>query len=178
MICPRRSEVQELAQSDRSNELVLGLAPLWPDREPSIGLNVEPVDTIICAAPVTGCATIRPANVSSPGVKSVFACIHHRPQNAAMKRLFELREAGKLRTIILPYLGQDNSRLNHRLDPAAQAAFTPLAQAALKAAGVRTFNTAGGKVVAIEGAPPPKNAVINEWDSLEQATAFTIEGVE
>src|SRR5262245_7637450 len=100
------------------------------------------------------------------------------PQNAAMKRLFELREAGKLRTIILPYLGQDNSRLNHRLDPAAQAAFTPLAQAALKAAGVRTFNTAGGKVVAIEGAPPPKNAVINEWDSLEQATAFTIEGVE
>src|SRR5262245_57483906 len=89
-----------------------------------------------------------------------------------MKRLFELREAGKLRTIILPYLGQDNSRLNHRLDPAAQAAFTPLAQAALKAAGGRTFNTAGGKVVAIEGAAPPKNAVINEWDSLDQATAY------
>jgi uncharacterized protein (DUF1330 family) len=58
------------------------------------------------------------------------------------------------------------------LDPAAQAAFTPLAQAALKAAGGRTFNTAGGKVVAIDGAAPPKNAVINEWDSLDQATAY------
>ena len=58
------------------------------------------------------------------------------------------------------------------LDPAAQKVFTPLAQAALKAAGGRTFNTAGGKVVAIEGAAPPKNAVINEWDSLDQATAY------
>ena len=58
------------------------------------------------------------------------------------------------------------------LDPAAQAVFTPLAQAALKAAGGRSFNTAGGKVVAIEGAVPPKNAVINEWDSLEQAQAY------
>ncbi|HWE18946.1 MAG TPA: hypothetical protein VG758_17460 [Hyphomicrobiaceae bacterium] len=28
-----------------------------------------------------------------------------------MKRLFELREAGKLRRVILPYLGQDDSRL-------------------------------------------------------------------
>jgi uncharacterized protein (DUF1330 family) len=58
------------------------------------------------------------------------------------------------------------------LDPAAQKVFTPLAQSALKAAGGRTFNTAGGKVVAIEGAAPPKNAVINEWDSLDQATAY------
>src|SRR5262245_56648531 len=58
------------------------------------------------------------------------------------------------------------------IDPAAQAVFTPLAQAALKAAGGRTFNTAGGNVVAIEGAVPPKNAVINEWDSLEQAQAY------
>jgi uncharacterized protein (DUF1330 family) len=58
------------------------------------------------------------------------------------------------------------------LDPAAQAAFTPLAQAALKAAGGRSFNTGGGKVVALEGAAPPKRVVINEWDSLDQAEAY------
>ena len=58
------------------------------------------------------------------------------------------------------------------LDAAAQAVFTPLAQAALKAAGGRTFNTAGGRVVAIDGAAAPKRAVINEWDSLEQAEAY------
>jgi uncharacterized protein (DUF1330 family) len=49
------------------------------------------------------------------------------------------------------------------LDPAAQAAFTQLAQAALKAAGGRSFNTGGGKVVALEGAASPKRVVINEW---------------
>src|SRR5262247_135226 len=57
------------------------------------------------------------------------------------------------------------------LDPAAQAAFTPLAQAAMKAAGGRTLNTGGGRVVGIDGPPPPKRVVINEWDSLDQATA-------
>jgi uncharacterized protein (DUF1330 family) len=58
------------------------------------------------------------------------------------------------------------------LDAAAQAAYTPRAQAALKDAGGRTFNTGGGKVVGLEGAPPPKRVVINEWDSLEQAQAY------
>jgi uncharacterized protein (DUF1330 family) len=58
------------------------------------------------------------------------------------------------------------------LDPAAQAVFTQLAQAALKAAGARSFNTGGGKVVALEGAAPPKRVVINEWDSLAQAEAY------
>jgi hypothetical protein len=49
------------------------------------------------------------------------------------------------------------------LDPAAQAAFTPLAQAAQKAAGGRRFVTGGGKIVGLEGAPPPKRVVINEF---------------
>jgi uncharacterized protein (DUF1330 family) len=58
------------------------------------------------------------------------------------------------------------------LDPAAQAAFTQLAQAALKAAGGRSFNTGGGKIVALEGAAPPKRVVINEWDSLAKAEEY------
>jgi uncharacterized protein (DUF1330 family) len=58
------------------------------------------------------------------------------------------------------------------LDPAAQAVFTPLAQAAQKAAGGRPFITGGGKVVGLEGAPPPKRVVINEFDSLDQAEAY------
>ena len=58
------------------------------------------------------------------------------------------------------------------LDPTAQAAFTPLAQAAMKAAGGRTLNTGGGRIVGIDGPPPPKRVVINEWDSLDQATAY------
>jgi uncharacterized protein (DUF1330 family) len=57
------------------------------------------------------------------------------------------------------------------LDAAAQAAYVPAIQAAQKAANARNFNTAGGRVVAMEGAAP-KRVAITEWDSLEQAEAF------
>ena len=57
------------------------------------------------------------------------------------------------------------------LDAAAQAAFGPLVQAAQKAAGGRPFRTAGGKIVAFEGAAP-KRVAITEWDTLEKAQAF------
>ena len=59
------------------------------------------------------------------------------------------------------------------LDAAAQAAFVPAVQAAQKAAGaVRNFNTAGGRIVASDGAAAPKRVAITEWNSLEQAQAF------
>ena len=57
------------------------------------------------------------------------------------------------------------------LDAAAQAAYVPDILAAIKAAGGRSFNTAGGKTAAIVG-EAPKRVAINEWDSLEQAQAF------
>jgi uncharacterized protein (DUF1330 family) len=57
------------------------------------------------------------------------------------------------------------------LDAAAQAAYVPHILAAIKAAGGRSFNTAGGKTAAIVG-EAPKRVAINEWDSLEQAQAF------
>jgi uncharacterized protein (DUF1330 family) len=58
------------------------------------------------------------------------------------------------------------------LDAAAQAAFSPVAQAAHRDAGARPFRTGGGKVVAIEGGAAPQRVAIIEFDSLEQAQAF------
>lgn len=92
----------------------LGLAPLWPDRDPSISLNVEPVDTIICCRAGYGLRHDPPSQFMIARLKSAIACIHDRAQNAAMKRLFELRDIGKLRAVVLPYLGQDDSRLKYR----------------------------------------------------------------
>jgi uncharacterized protein (DUF1330 family) len=57
------------------------------------------------------------------------------------------------------------------LDAAAQATYAPLVQAALKAAGGRNFNTAGGKTIGFLG-EPPKVVAISEWDNLEQAQAY------
>ena len=92
----------------------LGLAPLWPDRDPSISFNVEPVDIIICCQAGYGLRHDPPSQFLIARLKSAIACTYDRAQNAAMKRLFELRESGKLRTVILPYLGQDDRRLKYR----------------------------------------------------------------
>ena len=89
----------------------LGLAPLWPDRDPSVSLNVMPVNTIICCRAGYGPRHDPPSQFLIARLKSAFACIHDHSQNASMKRLFELRESGKLCNFILPYLGQDDSRL-------------------------------------------------------------------
>jgi uncharacterized protein (DUF1330 family) len=58
------------------------------------------------------------------------------------------------------------------LDPAAQAAYLPTARKLIGAAHGRALRTAAGRVVQIEGGPPPKSAAIVEWDSLDDAVAF------
>jgi uncharacterized protein (DUF1330 family) len=39
-------------------------------------------------------------------------------------------------------------------------------------AGGRNLRTGGGKVVGMEGPPPPKRVGLTDWDSLEKAEAF------
>jgi uncharacterized protein (DUF1330 family) len=56
------------------------------------------------------------------------------------------------------------------LDAAAAAAYSPLNQAAQKAAGGRSFRTTGRTVANVGVAP--KRVGISEWDSLEQAQAW------
>ena len=58
------------------------------------------------------------------------------------------------------------------LDAQAAADIAKRVQAAQAEAGGRNLRTAGGKVVGLEGAPPPKRVGLTEWDSLEKAEAF------
>jgi NTE family protein len=92
----------------------LGLSPLWPDREPSISLNVEVLDTIICCRAGYGLRHDPPNQFMIARLQSAFASIHDRAQNAATKRLFDLKAHGKLAAVVMPYLGQDDSRLKFR----------------------------------------------------------------
>jgi NTE family protein len=89
----------------------LGLAPLWPDRDPAISLNVNPVDMIICCRAGYGLRHDPPSQFLVARLSSAFTCILDRAQNAAMNRLLDLRQTGKLRAAMIPYLGQDDSRL-------------------------------------------------------------------
>ena len=92
----------------------LGLAALWPDREPSISINVNALDTIICCRAGYGLRHDPPNQFMIARLQSAFASIHDRAQNAATKRLFDLKEQGRLATVVIPYLGQDDSRLKFR----------------------------------------------------------------
>jgi NTE family protein len=92
----------------------LGLAPLWPDRDPSVSLNVQPVNTIICCRAGYGLRHDPPPQFMIARIKSSFASIFDRAQNAATKRLFELRAHGRLGSVVMPYLGQDDARLKFR----------------------------------------------------------------
>ena len=89
----------------------LGLAPLWPDRDPAVSLNVNPVDMIMCCRAGYGLRHDPPSQFLVARIGSAFTCVFDRAQNAAMNRLFCLRQSGKLRAVIVPYLGQDDSRL-------------------------------------------------------------------
>jgi uncharacterized protein (DUF1330 family) len=58
------------------------------------------------------------------------------------------------------------------LNPQAAADFGKRISAVQTNAGGRNLRTGGGKVVGLEGPPPPKRVAITEWDSLEKAEAF------
>jgi NTE family protein len=47
-------------------------------------------------------------------IKSSFASIFDRAQNAATKRLFDLLAGKRLSSVVMPYLGQDDDRLKFR----------------------------------------------------------------
>jgi uncharacterized protein (DUF1330 family) len=57
-------------------------------------------------------------------------------------------------------------------DASAQPGYLPAVRDAIEKAHGRTLRTLNGRVVSIEGGPPPKNVAIIEWDSLDDAVAF------
>ena len=89
----------------------LGLAPLWPDRDSSVSLNVSGVDTIICCRAGYGLRFDPPSQFFMARLISTFTCIFDRAQNAAVKRLFDLKSSGQIKGFAMPFLGQDDSRL-------------------------------------------------------------------
>jgi uncharacterized protein (DUF1330 family) len=50
--------------------------------------------------------------------------------------------------------------------------YLPTVRKAIEEGHGHALRTLNGRVVSIEGPPPPKNAAIVEWDSLDDAVAF------
>lgn len=89
----------------------LGLAPFWPDRDPKVSLDVDPVDTIIACRAGDGSRRTPPSLFFAGRMAATVAAMHDRAQNATMKRLFDLRGDGRLTRFAIAYLGQADSRL-------------------------------------------------------------------
>lgn len=89
----------------------LGLAPLWPDRDPAISVDVPRPEIIIACRAGYGLRLDAPTVTFFGRLESCFYTTMDRAQNAAQKRLFDLLEAKKLQAIVLPYLGQADARL-------------------------------------------------------------------
>ena len=89
----------------------LGLSPLWPDRDPEVSVGVEELDTIVACRAGYGLRTVDPSIFVKARMTAAFNTVHLRAQNATMKRLFDLKQAGRLVDFALPYLDQDDERL-------------------------------------------------------------------
>ncbi|MEL6243847.1 MAG: patatin-like phospholipase family protein [Pseudomonadota bacterium] len=90
----------------------LGLAPLWPDRDPAISVAIPKPDIIIACRAGYGLRFGMPTVTFLGRMKASFYTTLDRAQNAALKRLYDLQGAGKLQAIVLPYLGQADHRLS------------------------------------------------------------------
>ena len=58
------------------------------------------------------------------------------------------------------------------IDASAQPGYIPAVREAIKEHHGHSLRTLNGRVVGIEGAAPPKNVALIEWDSVDDAVAF------
>jgi NTE family protein len=91
----------------------LGLAPLWPDRDPKVSIGVGKVNVIVACRAGYGLRTVEPSIFVKARMTASFSTVHARAQNATMQRLFDLKKAGELRNFVLPYLDQNDDELKY-----------------------------------------------------------------
>jgi NTE family protein len=91
----------------------LGLAPLWPDRDPKISIGVETIDIIVACRAGYGLRTVEPSIFVKARMTASFSTVHARAQNATMQRLFDLKRSGELLNFVLPYLDQNDEVLKY-----------------------------------------------------------------
>jgi NTE family protein len=92
----------------------LGLGVFWPGRSPEVSLNVVKVESIICCTAGYGLKLDEPHSFLPARLMSAVGTIFERTQNHSMARLHEMKDAGVIKSFILPHLGQQDSSLPDR----------------------------------------------------------------
>lgn len=109
-----QKKVQRITLTDGGVYDNMGLAPLWPGRDPTISLDIGTIDTIIACRAGYALDVADPAATIISRMNSVFESLFARSQNLATNRMFELQRSGAIRMCLLPYLGQRDALLRCR----------------------------------------------------------------
>ena len=88
----------------------LGLAPLWPDRDPRISLHVSKYDRIIACRAGYGLRKAPPSIFWPSRMLAVLYTALARTENLSTNRLYDLVKAKRVKALT-PYLGQDDTKL-------------------------------------------------------------------
>ncbi|CTQ34813.1 patatin-like phospholipase family protein [Jannaschia rubra] len=91
----------------------LGLGPLWPDRDPKISLPFPEIDTIIACRAGYGLTREDPGFGPYGRMRASYDCTARRAENASVKRLYDLRDAGAIHGFAMPFLDQNDAELAH-----------------------------------------------------------------
>lgn len=94
----------------------LGLAPLWPGRDPSISLETGSFQRIIACRAGYGIQVSDPSSAWPTRMKASFLSVLARNENGALNRLFDLQKSGAVNGILVPYLDQRDGMLAHPPD--------------------------------------------------------------
>lgn len=90
-----------------------GLSPLWPDRDPNVSFFVRPHDRLIACRAGYGLGHDPAPMFIGSRMRTSFFAVHARAQNAAVQRLFEIQQSGKVKAVLLPYIDQPDEQLMH-----------------------------------------------------------------
>ncbi|MDC0609154.1 patatin-like phospholipase family protein [Vibrio sp.] len=141
----------------------LGLAPLWPDREFPDSMPVEKHEWIIACRAGYGLEVAEPASMWMSRMEAAFESVFARAQNFATKRLFDLKESGKLKGFLLPYLGQKDSSLMFAPDNLVSGELTagyPTNFSKMKDIWIERLVTRGEQIVLAQ--------VEEHWSSIQE----------
>ena len=89
----------------------LGLAPLWPDRDPGVSLHADRYARIVACRAGYALEHAPPGVFWPSRMHAAFDSVFARAQNLAMKRLFDLQRSGCIEGFVIPYLDQNDGKL-------------------------------------------------------------------
>ena len=87
------------------------LAPLWPERDSDVSIEVKKPDIVIACRAGYGLRAVPLAHFTGSRLSRVANLALARVENASVQRLFRTQAGGGFDAVALPYLGQNDANL-------------------------------------------------------------------